>query len=225
MQHYPFLLMRSKAFGANIGDHYVALLSNGTNPQVSKRHRKTGSKVAKLAAIAIALFTIGAFVLFFAAHTPNSSTLKASVVKLRSSHDIAVASSGAILSNLQIAEAFEDFIAQHGKYYASLEEKTRRLKIFTQNFLFIHLHNAQNFTYTLAANAMADLTFDEFRELHLTGYRPRENGRLGAHQDDTIDWSLLEVDPDSLPESINWKEKGCVTEVKDQRKWYVIDSK
>lgn len=69
-------------------------------------------------------------------------------------------------------------------------------------------------------NAFADLTFEEFKTLHFTGYRKRQRYRSGDQEvDDNTDWSLLNVDASSLPNFVDWRDRGCVTDVLNQRKW------
>lgn len=206
-----------QAFEGRTGDHYVALLSNGTKPLVSKRPRAVGSKLAKLSAIAVALVIIGALVLLLCHPASDPDQLKSVIAKLASSPDFILMNGDAFLNRNNILQSFEAFVANHGKVYSSMAEKARRLEIFARNLLFIQLHNSQNFTYSLAANAFTDLTFNEFQSIHFTGYRQR--GLLGTKLDDRTDWNLLKVDPETLPDAINWKEKGCVTDVKDQQKW------
>lgn len=208
-----------------VDDHYVAFLSNGTNlassPQqyfIGKRRKfassKVGTRFAKLVAIAIAISVIGGAFILFRSWSNNSSSNLHFIAHNKDSFDTA----GGALTNSYIIRSFEEFIAKHGKVYATLEERSHRLETFARNLLFIQLHNSQNFTYSLASNAFADLTFDEFRNRHFTGYRSRRTGLQGVNQENISNRELLNVDPDSLPETFDWRDKGCVSDVKDQRK-------
>lgn len=130
------------------------------------------------------------------------------------------------LNHQRFHSAFEDFIAKYNKVYTSIEEKLRRFEVFAQNVLYIELHNKQSFTYTLGINAFTDLTFEEFKNRHFTGYRASKSNRdqkqllLGAEESPVAaDFELSNAAPQSIPSMVNWKEKGCVSRVRDQRKW------
>lgn len=55
-----------------------------------------------------------------------------------------------------------------------LQEKAKRRAVFQQNAAYVAEHNAQNSGLTLALNAFADLTFEEFSRTHL-GLSPQAN--------------------------------------------------
>jgi hypothetical protein len=70
-------------------------------------------------------------------------------------------------------------------------------------------HNARNAGYTLALNAYADLTFEEFAQTKL-GYNPklaRSSNRAAAASVD---------EGNEAPSQVDWREKGVVTPVKNQ---------
>ncbi|XP_002977181.2 ervatamin-B [Selaginella moellendorffii] len=111
---------------------------------------------------------------------------------------------------LEIKNMFEDWAAKHGKSYSSDWEKARRLMIFSDTLAYIEKHNAQpNTTFTLGLNKFSDLTNAEFRAMHVGKFkRPRYQDRLPAEDED--------VDVSSLPTSLDWRQKGAVTPIKDQ---------
>lgn len=112
----------------------------------------------------------------------------------------------------QFEGAFAMWAQEHKKSYASAEERAQRFRVFRKNVIYIAAHNAQGFSYKLKINEFADLTIDEFRARHL-GYRKSE--KLGERKED-IAQDLLAVNEKDLPSSFDWREKGCVREVKDQ---------
>jgi hypothetical protein len=66
---------------------------------------------------------------------------------------------------------FDAWCAEHGRAYATPEERAARLAVFADNAAFVAAHNARANSsapsYALALNAFADLTHDEFRAARL----------------------------------------------------------
>lgn len=109
--------------------------------------------------------------------------------------------------------AFNSFMSDHGKSYASLEEKERRYRIFKANLTHIRLHNEQGHSYELGMNKFGDWTREEFSQM-VHGFRQNphslQHSRLG------VDHSLLDDGADANSPSVDWRSKGCVTPPKDQ---------
>lgn len=142
-----------------------------------------------------------------------------------------------------IAEKFEEWMKKFNKDYATVEEKKKRQKIFSDNDRFIEWHNsAQGFTYTVAHNNFSDMTSEEF-SAHFGLDKPLPD--RGDDEEDPVEMynrlveeeageSLAKVqrnlrganfideaaeqlkDDGDLPESVDWTEEGAVTSVKDQ---------
>lgn len=103
---------------------------------------------------------------------------------------------------------FTTFQEKFNKKYLSLEELETRFNIFKNNFINILNHNSDlNQNFTLGVNQFTDLTNDEFKSYvrgtvsgPITGYGCKEfsSSATGA------------------PDSIDWRQKGAVTSVKDQ---------
>ncbi|KAG9459259.1 hypothetical protein H6P81_003767 [Aristolochia fimbriata] len=105
------------------------------------------------------------------------------------------------------SELFESWCKQHGRSYSSEAEKLRRFRIFQDNMAFINRHNSVgNFTYSLALNDFADLTHDEFKAARL---------RLAVDPSPALRSPRVLALQD-VPASLDWREKGAVTPVKDQ---------
>jgi len=105
--------------------------------------------------------------------------------------------------------------AVHSKIYTVAEEITR-FAIFIQNYKKIVDYNRQNKDIKLSLNKFGDLTAEEFQVLHTGGYaynlKTTKKKTLGSFTSQ-IDFNILNV-----PESIDWREKGAVTSVKNQQK-------
>lgn len=99
---------------------------------------------------------------------------------------------------------YVDFINKYDKDY-NLTEFWNRYQIFTNNLEYINEFNTGNHSYQLGINRFADLTFEEFKGTYLM------NPYNVTHYDE--DCLYHEYD---LPDSIDWRAMGYVTDVKDQ---------
>ena len=106
----------------------------------------------------------------------------------------------------QEQQEFLNFIAKHGKLFASADEFQHRFRVFADNYKMIQETNAQGNAYTLGVNKFADLTFEEFQRTHL-GRKPSRSGP-----------SPYETAPVTgvYASKIDWRDHNAVTKVKDQ---------
>lgn len=112
----------------------------------------------------------------------------------------------------KIMELYEEWLVENGKAYNGLDEKQQRFKIFKDNLLFINQHNMENgASYKLGLNKFADLSHEEFKAKYL-GVKPDAKKRLSRSPSPRYQYN----DGESFPDSIDWREKGAVTGVKDQ---------
>ncbi|XP_058785396.1 zingipain-2-like [Vicia villosa] len=127
---------------------------------------------------------------------------------------ILLLSLSSFVSSSDTSKLFEEWSKNHGKTYASEEEKLHRFKVFEDNYAFVTQHNQMgNSSYTLSLNAFADLTHQEFKTTRL-GLPPsllRLKFDKFQNQPVVDDNDLLEV-----PSQVDWRESGAVTNVKDQ---------
>jgi len=108
--------------------------------------------------------------------------------------------------------AFEAFVKNYGKTYATPEERAERFETFKENLEYIHQQNAQGST-KYAPNAFTDMKWTEFRADYVGGVEAPAPSDvwgglpyLGAYQKTNV----------TLPASIDWMAKGAVTPVKNQ---------
>lgn len=99
---------------------------------------------------------------------------------------------------------FSKFQVRFNKTYESIQELETRFQIFRSNLRNIILHNLDKHTFTMGINQFTDLTPQEFKEyVGLKG--------IGTYGCKPYSSSALDV-----PLSIDWRDKGAVTHVKDQ---------
>lgn len=108
-------------------------------------------------------------------------------------------------------QAFERFVQRHRKLYHSDEERLSRFETFKANLDYIEAENAKGHSYTLAVNAFADQTPQEFAAHHFgIGGPPTKLYGRAPH----LGSDLYSGSP--LPESVDWTAQGAVTPPKDQ---------
>jgi hypothetical protein len=108
---------------------------------------------------------------------------------------------------------YAEWKAEHGKSYNAVGEEERRYAAFRDNLRYIDEHNAAAdagvHSFRLGLNRFADLTNEEYRDTYL-GLRnkPRRERKVSDR--------YLAADNEALPESVDWRTKGAVAEIKDQ---------
>jgi C1A family cysteine protease len=115
-------------------------------------------------------------------------------------------------SDEEVTALYEEWIVKHGKNYNGLGEKEKRFTVFKDNLRFIDEHNTlENNTYKVGLNRFADLTNKEYRDMYL-GVKRKVGGAVKKKLTNRRQPRV----GDELPDSVDWREKGAVAEVKDQ---------
>lgn len=97
----------------------------------------------------------------------------------------------------------------HRRLYGTNEEEWRRA-VWEKNMRMIQLHNGEysngKHGFTMEMNAFGDMTNEEFRQI-VNGYRHQKHKKGRLFQEPL----MLQI-----PKTVDWREKGCVTPVKNQ---------
>ncbi|XP_008779585.3 zingipain-2-like [Phoenix dactylifera] len=103
----------------------------------------------------------------------------------------------------------EQWMAQYGRVYMDAAEKERRFQIFRDNYEYIEsVNKAGDRKYKLGLNQFADMTNGEFKASHL-GFKPMPmESKTGSFQYANLT---------DAPHSMDWRTRGAVTAVKNQR--------
>nr|GLL30382.1 ervatamin-B-like [Ipomoea trifida] len=112
---------------------------------------------------------------------------------------------------VSMLERHEEWMVRYGRSYKDDAEKAKRFKIFKENVEFIESFNkAGNLSYKLGINQFTDLTNEEFSSTMFcdekASPRPKPSKPV----------SFLNVSLDQIPDHLDWRERGAVTDVKNQ---------
>merc|ERR1719397_2313771 len=108
------------------------------------------------------------------------------------------------------AGQFSSFIKKFDKSYSTNSEAKYRMEVFTTNMKMMREHNSRpGVSYQMGVNQFSDLTKEEFQSIYLGGYKqtPTPPTPNPARSTKAIK---------DLPESVDWRDKGACTPVKDQ---------
>ncbi|XP_026666039.2 zingipain-2-like [Phoenix dactylifera] len=103
----------------------------------------------------------------------------------------------------------EQWMAQYGRVYKDAVEKERRFQIFRDNYKYVEsVNRAGDRKYKLGLNQFADMTNEEFKASRL-GFKPMPT--------ESTRGSFQYANLSDAPDSMNWRTRGAVTPVKNQR--------
>jgi C1A family cysteine protease len=108
-------------------------------------------------------------------------------------------------------DLFSQWMLKYTKIYKTIDEFDQRFNIWLSNLRYIDEFNKNpEKSFTLELNEFADLTLEEFRRTKLGTYPPPESSPQ-------TDLHLENLPLGDLPTSVDWRLKGAVSPVKNQR--------
>ncbi|KAI4296910.1 hypothetical protein L6164_036829 [Bauhinia variegata] len=117
------------------------------------------------------------------------------------------------LNEDSVAATHEQWMAKYGRTYADEVEKAKRLKIFKENLLYIeNFNNAGNQSYKLGLNKFSDLTNEEFLDFYTGPFK------VSGQTNPSKMASFQQLDISDIPDSVDWRDKGAVTQIRNQEK-------
>lgn len=112
-----------------------------------------------------------------------------------------------IIYNINEVESiFAKYISKFEKNYGDKKEYETRFEIFKKHLLDFNELNAKYPDTTFGINEFTDITFEEFRKSH-----------MGLIIDDIPKKDYIPARLDQPPETLDYREKGYVTNIKDQK--------
>jgi len=114
------------------------------------------------------------------------------------------------LSSAPIRGIFDSWAASYGKTYSSVTEREHRFQVFEKNYYRVQTYNTErtfgNATFTI--NQFSDLTPQEFKSQYASCH-------VGRKQNPDVNPAILSTRV-TLPASVDWRNQGAVTPVKNQ---------
>lgn len=121
-----------------------------------------------------------------------------------------------VLSEERAVELFQRWMAKHRKVYRNPGEAEMRLENFRRNLKYVIQKNSRRKSaggHSVGLNRFADMGNEEFREVYLSKVKKPASKRWDGRRRNS---PLHGVKSCEAPSSLDWRNYGVVTGVKDQ---------
>lgn len=122
---------------------------------------------------------------------------------------------GESISEVRVAELFQQWKQKYGKVYKNGLEAEKRFRNFWNNLKYVieknKNRNKDRSEFTVGLNKFADLSNEEFREIYTSKVKKPSNKTMTVERKGKKGVAACEG-----PSSLDWRKYGVVTGVKDQ---------
>lgn len=118
-------------------------------------------------------------------------------------------------SEERLIELFQGWKEKHRRVYRHVEEAEKRFENFRRNLKYIIERNAERKAgYRVGLNRFADMSNEEFREMYISKVKKPFSKKSNTLISGSMQEKLQSCD--DAPSSLDWRNKGIVTGMKDQ---------
>ncbi|XP_078432131.1 vignain-like [Wolffia australiana] len=121
----------------------------------------------------------------------------------------------AAADNNHIEERYERWLSRYRRVYENPSEKEKRFQIYRQNVVVVDFVNSMGLPYNLTDTKFADMTNEEFRARQM--YMYSQSNALATTEEEELSFESSQPYEARLPPRVDWRKRGAVTPVKDQR--------
>ncbi|XP_078172640.1 thiol protease SEN102-like [Carex rostrata] len=118
--------------------------------------------------------------------------------------------------DIESEESFKDLFERWLSHFGLVRDldfdKTQRFNVFKDNVKFIHEFNKQGHDYELALNKFGAMTKEEFRNTYAGSKIDHHKALRGERHSDGFLYEMVK----DVPASVDWRQNGAVTPVKNQ---------